>query len=173
MWKSFVDKLYGKDFVVKWLKARKPDEEIAFVSAATILETNDDMPVGLSIERFFQKRGILVITRNQILLKGRTFSLMTIVYFFLLVYSLASMFAESDWLFLIPAVFFCAGIAQRWSFEKHIRLDDIQDVKKEEVIFMRGKYPIIMIYLAGKVIQIVTSQIPNQDILQMIKPSKK
>ena len=173
MWQSFIDKLYNKDSAVKWLKAKNPDEEIIFASAATILETNEDAPVGLSTKRILQKRGVLIITHNQLILKNSSISATNIGYFLFLVYSLVLVIVEKDWLFMIPAAFFCIGIAQRWSFEKRILLDDIQDVKLEEASSLRGKYPVLMVYLAGKVIQITTAQIPNQDILQTIKPNKK
>ena len=173
MWQSFVDKLYNKDCAVKWLKSKNPDEEIVFASAATILEANEDAPIGLSTKRVLQKRGVLIITRNQLVLKNSVISATNIGYFLFLIYSLVLVVVEKNWLFIIPAAFFCIGIAQRWSFEKHILLSDIQDVKLEEASSMRGKYPLLIVYLAGKVIQIMTAQILNQDILQAIKPSKK
>lgn len=172
MWNSFVGMLYNKDSAVKWFKGKNPDEEIVFASAATFLETNGDTPVGLSTKRFFQKQGVFILARTQLVFKANAFSLTAIVYFLFLVYSLILMFAEREWSFIIPALFFFAGLAQRRPFEKHVRVDDIQDVKLEEIISMRGKYPIIMIYLAGKVIQIVTAQVPNREILEAIKPSK-
>lgn len=173
MWQSFVNKLYNKDSAVKWLKAKNPDEEIVYASAATILETNEDTPVGLSTKRLLQKRGVLIITRNQLVLKNSVISAANMSYFLLLIYSLALMVGEKDWLFIIPAAFFCIGIAQRWSFEIHIQMGDVQDVKLEEASSMRGKYPLLMVYLTGKTIQIATVQIPNQEVLQLIKSSKK
>jgi hypothetical protein len=138
-----------------------------------MLETNEDIPVGLSTKRIFQKRGVLIITHNQLIFKNSAFSTTTIGYFLCLIYSLVLMVLEKDWLYIVPVAFFCILIAQHWSFEKYIQIDDIQDVKLEEASSMRGKYPLLMVYHADKIIQIMTAQIPNQDILQAIKPSKK
>lgn len=64
MQKSSANKLYGTDSVIKWMKSKYPEEEIVFASAATILETNKTVPVGWSLQRIFQHRGAVIITKK-------------------------------------------------------------------------------------------------------------
>jgi hypothetical protein len=67
--RTLTDQLYSLNTVVKKVKEKYPDEEIIFASAATILETKKLTPVGWSFQRFLQRRGVIVITRNRLLLE--------------------------------------------------------------------------------------------------------
>lgn len=68
MLRKLTDRLNSTNAAVEWLRSKYPEEEIIFVSAATILETDKVAPVGWSFRRLFQRRGVLVLTRNQLAL---------------------------------------------------------------------------------------------------------
>ncbi len=168
MLRTLADRLNSTNAAVDWLRSRYPEEEIIFASAATILETDKAAPVGWSFQRLFQRRGVLILTRNQLVLKDSFFSLFTAFYLFVLIASLAMFLRSQDWLYLLLVVLSCAFILQRLPYQQQIPLKDIREVKLGSVRGITAKGSLFTVYLKDKAINIVPAQILPEEVIQAI-----
>ena len=173
MLRTLTDVLYSKGLAVKWLKSRNPDEEIIFASAATILETKESTSTGWSLQRLFQHRGVVIVTRNQIALKDGLFSLSTVFFSVFLIFSIISFLQNQDSSAFLAIVVFGIFIAQRLPYERQIPLKDIQKVSISELRSFTGKYSLLTIHLKDKAINIVPAQNLKQDVVKLISSHAK
>lgn len=173
MLRTLTDVLYSKGLAVKWLKSKNPDEEIVFASAATILETKESTSTGWSLQRLFQHRGVVIVTRNQIALKDGLFSLSTVFFSAFLIFSIISFLQNQDSSAFLAIVVFGIFIAQRLPYERQIPLKDIQKVSLSELRSFTGKYSLLTIHLKDKAINIVPAQNLKQDVVELISSHPK
>jgi hypothetical protein len=168
MLRTLTDKLYSKGSAVKWFKSKNPDEEIVFSSAATILETKEATSTGWSLQRFFQHRGVVIVTRNQIALKDSLFSISTVFFSVFLIFSITIFLQNQDLSAFLGVVVFGIFIVQRLPYEKQIPLKDIQKINIRELRSFTGKYSLLTIHLKDKAINIVPAQNFKQEIVDLI-----
>lgn len=173
MLRTLADMLYSKGLAVKWLKRKNQGEEIVFVSAATILETKESTSTGWSLQRLFQHRGVVMVTRNQIALKDSLFSVSTVFFSIFLIFSIASFLQNQDSSAFLAIVVFGISIVQRLPYERQILLKDIQKVSISELRSFTGKYSLLTIYLKDKAINIVPVQNFKQDVMELISSHAK
>lgn len=173
MLRTLAEILYSKGLAVKWLRGKNPNEEIVFASAATILETRGSTSTGWSLQRLFQHRGVVMVTRNQIALKDSLFSLSTVFILILLIFSIISFLQIQDSSAFLAIVVFGISVAQRLPYERQIPLKDIQKVSIRELRSITGKYSLLTIYLNDKAINIVPAQNLKQDVVELISSHAK
>jgi hypothetical protein len=173
MLRTLADKLYGKASVVEWFKSKNPNEEVLFASAATVLETSDVAPVGWSFQRLLQRRGVVIVTKNQITLKNNLFSLSAITYLFLFVLSLVMLIGSQDWDYLLGVIVFGMFTAQFLPYEKQILVRDIQRMKLGTVRGIVSKGSLLTVFCKGKSVNIVPAQLLSEDVVNSILPNKK
>jgi hypothetical protein len=161
---TVADRLNSTNAAVKWLKRKHPEEEVVFASAATILETNKAVPVGWSFQRLFQRRGVLILTRNQLVLKDSFFSLFTVFYLFVIIASLAMFLGSQEWLYLLFVIPSSALVLQRLPYQQQIPLNDIREVKLGSVRGITAKGSLFTVYLRDKAINIVPAQILPEEV---------
>lgn len=172
MQKSSVDKLYGTDSAIKWMKSKYPEEEIVFSSAATILETRKAVPVGRSLQRIFQHRGIVMVTKKQIVLKS-VFSLSAFFYLSLLVVSLIALWESKDWSYLFGIIFFGIATVASLPYQKQIPLNEIREIELGSVKGITKTASLLTVYLENKAVNIVPAEILNEDVVNLISPNRK
>ncbi len=172
MQNSSINKLYGTDNVIKWMKSKYPEEEIVFASAATILETKKAVPVGRSLQRIFQHRGVVIVTKNQIVLKS-LFSLSTVFYLLLLLFSLATLWESKDWSYLFGIVFFGIAMATTLPYQRQIPLNKIREIELGSVKGITKTASLLTVYLENKSVNIVPADALNEDVINLISPNRK
>jgi uncharacterized membrane protein len=172
MLRSLADNLYSKNNAVKWLKNQFPQEEIVFASAATLLETKNAASVGWSLRRFFQHRGVVIITPNQIVFKNSLLSFSGLLYLVLFLLSLIMFLESRDWDYLLGVLFAGLLVLQFLPYQKQISLKDIRTVKLERIrgIFTTGS--LLSVYMKNKVFNIVPAQLLNEDVMHVISSKK-
>jgi hypothetical protein len=173
MLRNLADNLYSKNNAVKWLKNKSPEEEIVFASAATLLETKDAASVGWSLRRFFQHRGVVIMTRNQIVFKSSFLSFSAILYLVLFVLSLIMFLQSRDWDYLLVVMFTGLLVSQFLPYQKQILLKDIRKVKLGSVRGMFTTGSLLSVYVKNKVLNIVPAQLLSEDVMQVISSKKK
>jgi hypothetical protein len=173
MLRSLADNLYSKNGAVKWLKNKFPEEEIVFASAATLLETKDVVPAGWSLRRLFQHRGVVIITRTQLIFKTSLLSFSAILYILILILSFVLLFRYHDWDYLLPTILFGILTAQFLPFQKQIPRRDIRRVKLGMVRGLFSKGSLLTVYGKNKVFNIVPAQLLREDVIEVISPKKK
>ena len=174
MLRTLTDKLYSKHAAVKWLESNYPEDEIVFASAAGISEVKKGASTGWSFQRFFQKhRGVILITRSQIVLRSSIISLSFVFYMFLFILSVVLLIESRDWLYLPAVLVFGIVIAQFLPYQQHILLKDIRRTKLGLVHGIFTKSSLLTIYVKNKEINIAPAQFLSEDVFQVISPSKK
>ncbi len=173
MLRSLADSLYSKNTAIKWLKNQSPDEEVIFASAATLLETKDGAPVGWSFRRFFQHRGVVIITHNQIAFKSSLLSFSAMLYLFLFVMCTLMFLRSRDWDYILLVIFAGLLVSQFLPYQKQISLKDIRKVNLEAVRGMISTGSLLSVYVKNKVFHIVPAQLLSEDIMQVISSKKK
>jgi hypothetical protein len=173
MLRSLADNLYSKNSAVKWLKNQFPQEEIIFASAATMLETQDSAPVGWSLRRLFQHRGVVIITRKQVVFKNSLLSFSAMLYLFLLFFSLMMLLQSRDWDYLPVVIFAGLLVSQFLPYQKLIQLKDIRQVQLQNVRGLFATGSLLAIFVKNKVFNIVPAQLLTEDVIQVISSRKK
>ncbi len=172
MLRTLADRLYSKSSAIKWFKRKYSDEEIFFASAATILETKKNAPIGWSFQRIFQHRGVVIITRNQLVLKDGLFSFSFILYLSLLIFALYTLFESQDWSYLFAVIVFSVPVVQFRPYQQYIPFKDIQKAKLGSVSGIFTKGSLLTVYLKDKTVNIVPAQILSEEIKHIISSSK-
>lgn len=172
MQNSSSNKRYGTDNVINWVKSKYPEEEIVFASASTILETRKIVPVGRSLQRIFQHRGVVIVTKNQIILKS-LFSLSTLFYLSLLVFSMVALWESKDWSYLFGIIFFGIVATAALPYHKQIPLNEIREIELGSVKGITKTASLLTIYLENKSINIVSAEILKEDVVSLISPNGK
>ncbi len=168
MLRTLTDKLYGKNATIRWFKRENPAEEVLFASAATVLETKEKTSTGWSLQRLFQHRGVVIITRNQIVLKSSFISISTVLFSFFLIISINSFLQTQDPSSLLGIIVFSLLIAQRFPYNKQIYLTDIEQINTKGVSGLTGKYSLLTIYVKDKAINIVPAQHLDTEVIETI-----
>jgi hypothetical protein len=170
MLRTLTDRLYGTNGVIKWLKNKHPEEEVVFASAATILETTQKNQIGWSLRRLFQRRGVMIITRNQIVLKDSMFSFYTVFWLFMFAFSLFAIFQSRSSDFILWAILSAIFLLQRLPYQRQIPLKDIRELKLKPIRGILAKGSLLTVYLENNTINIVPAQLLNDDIMSVISP---
>jgi hypothetical protein len=173
MLRSLADNLYSKNSAIKWLKNQAPEEEIVFASAATLLETKDAGSVGWSLRRLFQHRGVVIITRTQLVFKNSLLSFSAILSLLVLILSLVLLFRNHDWDYLLPAIVFGILTAQFLPYQKQIPLKDIRKVKLGPVQGLFSQGSLLTVYVKNKVFNIVPARFMSQDAMKVVSQEIK
>ena len=173
MLRTLSDKLYGKGSAIKWFKSKNPGEEVVFASAATILETKENISTGWSLRRLFQHRGVVMVAQNQIALKDCLFSVSTVVFSFFFIISVMAFLQSQDWSSILAVIVLGIYIFQRFPYQQQILLKDVQKIETSEVSGITGKYSLLTIYLKDKTVNIVPAQILKKDIIELITSRAK
>ena len=173
MLRNFADSLYSKNGAVKWFQSQSPKEEIVFASAATLLETTGTAPVGWSFRRLFQHRGVVIVTRNQLVFKNSFFSFSAMLYLFLFVLSLVMFLDSRDWDYLFVLIFLGMLIAQFLPYQKQIPLKAIRKAKLGTVAGFFSMGSLLTVYFNNKVLTIVPAQLLSEEVVQVILSKKK
>lgn len=168
MLRALTDTLYSKNAAVNWLKKKHPEEDIVFASAATILETNKATPTAWSFHRLFQRRGVLILTRNLLVLKDNFFSLFTIFWLVIFVSSLIMLFRYPGLNALVLLGLSGVFILQRLPYQQKIPLSDIQNAELNSVQGISTKGSLLTVSWRGKTINIVPAQLLDEELIRMI-----
>lgn len=181
--------------VAKWFKRRYPGEQILYVSPMTVLEGEDGVHVGRSLRRVFQRRGIVIITRQLLLLKSKFLSLYTFVYLGIAIVLLSialgiqyllypfyrelvnnrfgallvlAIFLPSFFLLMWSAIF-GLPVFQRRPYQEEIALHDIRDIEVSTYQGLTGKYASLIITAGEKTLNIVAVKTLPEDVIQVIR----
>jgi hypothetical protein len=165
MLRELVDKFNGTDLAVYWFKRKYPEEKIVFISSATFLETIKMPPLNYSFRRLLQRMGIIVITRNLVVLKNNIISFIAALQLIIFVTALFAYYANRDVTFLLLAIVTSIFILKRLPYKKEIYRKDIDDMKLTSVRGISSTYSQLTIYLKNKTIHIATVQNLPKEIL--------
>jgi len=171
MLRILADHLNSMNLVVNSVKQKYPNEEIIFSSAASILQTKGDNPVGWSFKRIFQQRGIAVFTRERIFLKSSFYSLFTLIHIVIIVSCLILYFRNSEFIYLLISVLSGVYILQRLPYQTQIPVVDIKDVKLNPVYGATGRYSLLTVTLENRSINIVTAQNLSEEVKEILSPN--
>ena len=137
---------------------RYADEEQVFATAATILESSDDSPIGWSLERCLQRRGNIVITSNRVVIASSFISLLTAVWVFVLGYGIYASVRNPGVVNAMLPILAAAFLFQRRPYFRDIPLSELRRVKFGSVRGMATRHDIIMLALTDRVVHLVPSQ---------------
>jgi len=126
---KLIDLMSNTDRTVNWVKSEYPEEDVVFSSSATFLATSGDTPVGWSLRRVLQRRGVVVLTPNRVFFRADPFSPVFLLYLGLVAIVLYTFFNTRDWMTLILAVLLCLFLVQRLPSRKQIKLADVTRVE--------------------------------------------
>lgn len=117
----FHEILYGETAAVKWFKQKHRNDEIIFVSPATIslIKTNSRFGVA--------RRGIAIFTQKQIFFKSVPFSLYTLLYLMVAMVGFIYYWITQYLPFLIAGFIAGGMISQRLPLQKQFSTTDCHD----------------------------------------------
>lgn len=168
MLRSLVGKLNSMQVALATARKKFPAEEVLFASAATILETKLDSPVGWSFQRLFQRRGHVVLTSGHILLKSSFLSYYTVIYLGITLIFLFNYYRTAEPGNLLIVFLMGIFIYQRLPYQKEIRLEEIQNVRVGLVRGVSGRGNLITLYLEEKTIDVIPTRMFPEDIDRLI-----
>ncbi len=169
MLKSFVDRLNGTDSAVNWLRGAFPDEEIVFLSAATVLETKSIAPAKW-YQRVFERQVTLMLTKNQLALKNSLISRITILYSVWAIILLILYILDKDWGTLILIMMPLLLLLQYLPYQRQILYKDIRKILLNP---MGGARTELVVDITEKVIHTVFAQTLPPKALKIITSRAK
>ncbi|MFQ5824147.1 MAG: hypothetical protein ACE5JB_08850 [bacterium] len=152
----------SKEIVSYFFKKQFPNEIIRFISAATYFTTKEKIFTGWTFARLLQRRVVMIVSNNRIIVRSVFFSLWTIFYILLGAYSLNNWFFISHRFELLIIFFICVyHLYLRRPFFRDIQISEIVHLKVAEIQGFFGKFSAITIILSGGSIQLVPFQLFN------------
>lgn len=158
---------YGVNRVTDWVRHRFPGEKIFFSAAATVLETTSPNPVGWSLQRFGQKRAVVVFTDQHIILKSfyTLWGLVLLLLFFCVV-----VYLSRNYLFLaLVVILLVVWLSQRRPYEKIISWQAVQDVQFDLVQGITATGTVMAIRMDYYSLNIVTRHVFSEELLNRIR----
>jgi hypothetical protein len=131
-------------------------------SSATFLETKGVSPVGWSLKRLFQKRGIIVFTSNRMFFQSGFLSLYTLTYVLAVVASLFTFFITGEFIYLLAAAMCSMLVFQHSPFQRDIAFSDTTAAKLGSVRGMTGRGHLITVVANGRTAHIATLDLPDE-----------
>jgi hypothetical protein len=127
MLKSFVDRLSNINIAINWLKRESPDDQIIFVSAATVIESGSIAPVKWYHQ--LSARGvILILTKNQVAFKKTLFSPLTVFYILIISLFLIIFIMGKQWSIFLLAFLAFLDFLLHLSYRRKIQYNDIRKI---------------------------------------------
>ncbi|MEM7348458.1 MAG: hypothetical protein AAF485_29865 [Chloroflexota bacterium] len=168
MLRNWADQMNGMNSTVDWVEKQHPDEAVIFASAATILQTSGNEPVGWSFKRFFQRRGVAVFTRNHLFLQSSFYSLFTLLHVVIIINCLILYMRNQNFILIPVIILSIMFILQRLPYQKKIPLTSIEAIKLNPVYGATGKHSLLTVIRDDKSINIVTSQNITEEVSELL-----
>ncbi len=127
MLKSLVKMFNNTSIAINWLKRESPDDEIIFVSAATVIESGSIVPVKW-YHRFSARGVTLLLTKKQVTFKKTLFSPLTVSYTFIIGFFFAIFIMGKQWPILLLALLVLLDLLQNISYRRQIQYKDIRKI---------------------------------------------
>ena len=151
------------------MRRNYPNDNIRFVSGATILESENKDQIGWSLRRIFQKRGNVVITDQRIMLKVQFLTPMSVIYLILVGLSIYAYVSFLDLISLFLGAYFLLLLMQRIPYHRQISYTEIKDAKLSTVRGITGRGSLLTLLLSDKSMNIVPAQLIPEEIFDFIR----
>jgi len=168
MLRTLADFLYGTTYITHWVRHKYPGEKVFFVSAATILETRDAQPVGCSPRRYLQRRGVLVLTEQRVVLKSRFLTPTLLLLLLFVLCMMGQAVAEGAYIGLLWGLLLPLALIQRWPYERVMPWAAIKAVKLELISGLIASASMLIFVLDDRAVQVISSRIFTDEIIERV-----
>ncbi len=133
-----------------------PGESLLFHSAATVLESRGDAPVGRSGRRFFQRRATAMFTDRRIIVHSTPFVAMSIVWLSLGAIAVYRAITLERFYLLLVLIVVAAALWQRRPYRREIEYSEIRGAEIANVQGLTAQGELLVLKVQGGSVQIVT-----------------
>jgi hypothetical protein len=170
MFNNLADRLNSTGYVVKQVQQRYPDEQVLFVSSATLLESG--ARAGWSLRRLIQHRGVAVVTTQRIIGQASTISLYSLLYLMLGVMFLAGYVQSGDIVYLVFALLLLPFLVQRMPYRQDVPFTAVQKVQTGRSRGTSGSISLLAIrQTSGPTLNIILARALTPAMLEKLIPA--